>query len=486
MTPLLNLRVLISVIVFSGGVLLAIFATSAEVRQRVHPVTMPSGRVEQSWVAQYGLYNHPDVARAIAVDSSGNVYVTGTSDGYATIKYNSAGQQQWIAHYDGAGGVAIAVDGSGNIYVTGQKYIVYLQGLSEYATIKYNPDGQQQWVALYHGPTSLHDRATAIAVDASGNVYVTGESGGQGTGSDYATIKYNSAGQQQWVARYDGPGSGDDAVVGIGVDGVGNAYVTGTSYGGGGDCCDYATVKYSPTGQQLWVARYSGPENGQDGPSGIAVDGSGNVYVTGTSFDAAGTNSDYATVKYNSAGQQQWVARYDGGGVAGDEAQAIAVDASGNVYVTGVSDGAGTNVDYATIKYNSAGQEQWLARYNGPTSGPDGAYAIALDHSGNVYVTGASEGAYATVMYTSAGQQRWAARYGGGGYNGDTAWAIAVDDHSNVYVTGITGIGVTADYLTIKYSNLPTHVPRPTPPPHITPIPPPPSPRPTAAPRPSP
>lgn len=92
-----------------------------------------------------------------------------------------------------------------------------------------------------------------------------------------------------------------------------------------------------------------------------------------------------ATVKYNSAGQQQWAAYYPG------TAKAMAVDASRNVYVTGRSPGAG-NLDYATIKYNSAGQQQWIVTYNGPGNGDDQANAIAVDGSGDVYVTGASAG----------------------------------------------------------------------------------------------
>ena len=142
-------------------------------------------------------------------------------------------------------------------------------------------------------------------------------------------------------------------------------------------------------GQQQWVARYNGPVNGDDYGYAIALDNSGNIYVTGSSR-GPGTEFDYATVKYNSAGQQQWTARYTGPGNGFGEAQAIAVDGSGNVYVTGHSPGAGTADDYATIKYDSAGQQQWVARYNGAGNSGDEAHAIALDSSGNVYVTGQS------------------------------------------------------------------------------------------------
>src|SRR5205814_2070448 len=133
------------------------------------------------------------------------------------------------------------------------------------------------------------------------------------------------------------------------------------------------------------------------------------VRATSMSRETAGQDGspDYTTIKYDSAGQQQRVAQYNGTGVpAFDYAEAIAIDSSGNVYVTGESGGSGTGGDYATVKYNSSGQQQWAARYDGPVHQFDGASAIAVDGSGNVYVTGTSEGSgtsddYATVKYNS-------------------------------------------------------------------------------------
>ena len=111
-----------------------------------------------------------------------------------------------------------------------------------------------------------------------------------------------------------------------------------------------------------WVARYNGPANKFDGTRAMVIDAAGNVYVSGPSEGKKG-NVDYATIKYNSAGVQQWVARYNGTGNGEDWPYAIAVDASGNVYVTGRSLGIGTNLDYATIKYNNTGIQQWAVRY---------------------------------------------------------------------------------------------------------------------------
>ncbi|MBW6479419.1 MAG: T9SS type A sorting domain-containing protein, partial [Bacteroidales bacterium] len=110
---------------------------------------------------------------------------------------------------------------------------------------------------------------------------------------------------------------------------------------------DYATIKYNSEGEELWVAHYNIPGNSYNIGRAIAVDASGNVYVTGQS-DGIETTSDYATVKYNSDGEEQWVTRYHNDY---DYSWAIATDVSGNVYVTGSSWGSGTQYDFATIKY---------------------------------------------------------------------------------------------------------------------------------------
>jgi uncharacterized delta-60 repeat protein len=476
-------RVLLWLVIFFAGALLTLLATAKPVLVRERQLTPQMyratqdssaslGGVQEGWVARYKGPGLDDSAQAIALDGSGNVYVTGFSDGagtgqdYATIKYNSAGQKEWVARYNGPGSdwdlaQAIAVDASGNVYVTG--FSVGSGTGLDYATIKYNSAGQEQWVARYNGPGNDFDEGLAIAVDASGNVYVTGESWDPATKIDYATIKYNSAGQQQWVARYDYAAGIDNATV-IAVDSSRNVYVTGDSG------LDYATIKYSPAGQEQWVARYNGPGNDHDGATDISTDNSGNVYVTGFSVSSRG-DYDYATMKYNSSGEEQWLARYDGPGNDWDLAGSIAVDNWGNVYVTGNSVGTTyPDYDYATIKYDSAGQEQWVARYNGSDHGEDDASGLAIDGSGNVYVTGSSDGAngfpdYAMIKYNSAGQQQWVARYDGPGNSYDIARAIAVDSLENVYVTGNSFCSDTdSDYATIKYIPLPvtaTPTPRP-------------------------
>jgi uncharacterized delta-60 repeat protein len=314
------------------------------------------------------------------------------------------------------------------------------------------------WVRRYNGPGNGYDEAHAIALDDVGNVYVTGYSTGSGTGSDYATIKYNSDGDTIWVQRYNGPGNNNDWAYSLAVDGQGNVYVTGYSTGSG-TSYDYATIKYNSAGVEQWVQRYNGPGNDYDVANAIAVDGQGNVYVTGISRGST-TFYDYATIKYNSDGDTIWVRRYDGPGNSDDGAYSLAVDGQGNVYVTGYSVGSGIYLDYATIKYNSAGVEQWVAGYNGPGNSDDVARSLAVDGQGNVYVTGISRGSttfydYATIKYNSAGVEQWVQRYNGPGNGSDWAYSLAVDGQGNVYVTGYSA-GTSAypynyDYATIKY-----------------------------------
>ena len=415
------------------------------------------------WTNRYnGPGNGSDYAQAIAVDSGGNVFVTGAATvsggtyDYATIKYSGAGAPLWTNRYNGPGNgsdyaQAIGVDSDGNVFVTG--YATVSGGTYDYATIKYSGAGVPLWTNRYNGPGNGSDYARAIAVDSSNNVFVTGYSTGSGSGYDYATIKYSSGGVPLWTNRYNSPGNSADYAEAVAVDGSGNVFVTGYSTIGSGSGYDYATIKYSSAGVPLWTNRYNGPGNSDDYAQAIAVDSSGNVFVTGSSIGTGGYD-DYATIKYSGAGVPLWTNRYNGPGNSVDAAQAIAVDGNGNVFVTGNSISSGGYYDYATIKYSGAGAPLWTNRYNGPGNEYDSTAAIAVDESGNVFVTGFATVRgftfdYATIKYSGAGAILWISRYNGPGNSSDSARAIAVDSSGNVFVTGSSDS--TSDYATIKY-----------------------------------
>ncbi|MCH7760972.1 SBBP repeat-containing protein, partial [candidate division TA06 bacterium] len=305
------------------------------------------------------------------------------------------------------------------------------------------------WVRRYDGPGNGSDDTYAIAVDDSGNVYVTGSSVRSGTSWDYATIKYNSIGDTVWVRRYN-HGFGNNTPYDLALDDSGNVYVTGWSHGSGTGI-DYTTIKYNSSGDTVWVRRYNGTGNGGDVAYDLDVDESGNVYVTGYSLTSTG--SDYVTIKYNSIGDTLWVRGYNGSANYVDAARAIVVDNSGNVFVTGISE-----EDFATIKYNSNGDTVWVRKYNGPDNSYDNARDITLDEFGNIYVSGRSASTgnswdYATVKYSSTGNLEWEIRYAGPGNREDEVSDLEVDNFGNVYVTGYSvGSGTFNDFTTIKYS----------------------------------
>ncbi len=426
------------------------------------------------WAKRYnGPGNWEESPAAIAVDALGNVYVTGGSYGagpdhynsdYATIKYNADGKQLWVKRYNGPGNGedsprALAVDAQGNVYVTGASPG---KGSSfDYATIKYSPSGKRLWVRRYNGPGNGHDAATALAVDLKGNVYVTGGSLGADSGYDFVTIKYSPSGERLWLRRYNRVGNGHDAATALAVDPKGNVYATGSTEenGVGEDYCNYATVKYSAGGKLLWAKTYNGPGNRHDAACAIGVDLQGNAYVTGGSAGADYIDyADYATIKYDPGGKQLWVRRYNGPGKDADQPHALVVDGEGNAYVTGDSVGAGTSHDYATVKYDPTGKRLWVRRYNGPLNDSENPSALALDAKGNVYVTGASSGKgsssdYTTLKYSPSGERLWLKRYNNPEDGWDGARCIAVDADEHVYVTGSSfRVGSGNDYVTIKYN----------------------------------
>ena len=205
-----------------------------------------------------------DIGNSIAVDGSGNVYVTGYYQGTATFggiakisvgsndifvaKYNSSGNMQWVQSAGGPSidiGQSIAVDGSGNVYVTGYyngtatfgATTITSAGSSDIFVAKYNSSGTLQWVQSAGGTNA--DSGYSIAVDGSGNVYVTGYYYGTATfgatpitsagGGDIFVVKYNNSGSVQWVQSAGGTNA--DSGKSIAVDGSGNIYVTGYYYG---------------------------------------------------------------------------------------------------------------------------------------------------------------------------------------------------------------------------------------------------------------
>ncbi len=363
-----------------------------------------------------------DDGLGVSVDSKGNVYVTGFSDGNFDGKTNPAFEGMFL--------------------------------------VKYDKDGNKQWSKLV--TSGLSTKGLGVGVDSSDNVYVTGFSDGsfdgktnQG-GADVFLIKYDTSGNKVWSKLL---GSDDNDIgEGMSVDSAGNVYVTGFSEGNfdgktNSGKRDMFLVKYNTSGVKQWSQLLG--TSGFDEGLGVSVDSAGNVYVTGYSkgaFDAK-THSgkeDMFLIKYDSSGNKQWSKLV---GTSGDDrGHGVSVDASGNVYVTGLSEGAfdgKTNQggdDMFLIKYDSSGVKQWSKLVG--TSDDDLGYGVGVDSAGNVYVTGFSSGAFDgktnqgsadmfLIKYDSSGVKKRSKLLGTD--KDDQGLGVSVDSKGNVYVTGFSG-----------------------------------------------
>ncbi len=428
-----------------------------------------------------------DYGLSIAVDGSKNVYVTGYFEGTAdfdpgsgTSNLTSSGKEDiFIAKYDSSGallwahgiggsaddrGYGIAVDASDNVYLTGyfRETVDFdpgpgannltSAGREDIFFAKYNSSGELVW-ALGLG-ASFGDKSNSIALDASGNVYLTGSfhrtvdfDPGSGTtnlisggGSDIFFAKYNSDGNLVWAKGLSG--RNNDHGYSIKVDASENIYLTGdfietVDFDPGSGTTNLTSnghwdaffAKYNAGGELVWVKSAGG--SWIDRGSAITVDAGGNVLATGqfdgtVDFDPgsdAGNisgESDIFMVKYDSGGDLVWAKGIGAGHL--DEGKGITVDAGGNVYLTGyfrltvdfdpgseTTELTSNNVyDIFFAKYNSNGNLVWAKGVGGASS--DIGKSISMDGSGNVFLTGYFSGTVdfdpisETTQLTSAGK----------------------------------------------------------------------------------
>ncbi len=312
------------------------------------------------WSANYN-GGYDDVLIGIDVDIYGNVYVTGESQTFitgkdiVTVKFNSSGQQQWVRSYNGYStnndrGNGIKVSPEGYVYVTGGS-----EGDStdwDYITVKYDTSGNQIWARRHNGSGNFIDEAYGILVTGFAGIVITGKSWfGNNLGFGSLTISYGSDGSFNWSNSYNGDLGEKDATHFITADNNNNVIITGWSWQSG-RTIDYTTIKYTSVGFQNWVRFYDSPNHWWDLAADIKTDKHNNIYVTGGSEFDGKASEDFATVKYSPQGNELWAIRYDGPDSFGDVANSIAIDTNGNVYVTGWSRRINSGYDFCTIKYS--------------------------------------------------------------------------------------------------------------------------------------
>jgi uncharacterized delta-60 repeat protein len=417
-----------------------------------------------------GAANSDDIPFAMTTDRAGNVYVAGVETvsnylnfDFVTLKYDDRGTLQWTARYNGPGNFydfarAIAVDDAGNVYVAGDS--VGADREYDIAVIKYDANGNQLWLTRYDGPTHERDVAVGVQVDRAGQVFVGGSSGWYNN-ERLVMLKLSASGQGLWTNSYRIANRGFHQARAMALDGAGNTYLTGGT-SGETRMAAFVTTKFGPNGNLEWAAEYSGPARGGDRPNSLAVDSSGNVYVTGQSDDADGDWA-IATVKYDYAGRQLWATRYKAPHAGYHFPDAVRVDGAGNAYVSGVVaaeqfDASRPSFDFTTLKYDPLGRLLWAARHNGSPNPPLWATDLALDRDGNAYVTGAearsvSSSDFVTMKYSPDGNLLWLTPYDGPAHGADSQTLIALTQAGEVFVSGRSqGQGDQSDIVTVKYA----------------------------------
>ncbi|MBD2692079.1 SBBP repeat-containing protein [Anabaena catenula] len=409
----------------------SVFRTVNIVNQAID--TFPN--LTEQWKRQLGTSNN-DYTYDVANDQNGNIYLTGSTEGNLGGT-NVGGYDAWVA--------------------------------------KYNSSGTLQWKKQLG--TVNNDEAYNIAIDSNSNVYLTGYTTGNLSGTnvgeyDAWVAKYDTSGTLQWKQQIGTPSY--DSSMGIAIDSNSNFYLTGYTYGnlGGTNAGSYDAwvAKYNSSGTLQWKQQLG--TSGDDSTYGIAVDVNSNIYLTGyTQGNLGGTNAgdyDAWVAKYNNSGTLQWKQQL--GSDSFDAAYDLDLDSSGNIYLTGETYGnlGGTNagIDDAWIaKYSNSGTLQWKEQLGTPSY--DYSNDIAIDNSGYIYITGSTNG---NLGDTSFGNyDGWIARYDSSGTllgkeqigtaDSDGSSAITIDANNNIYLTGVTygdfggtNAGVWDAWL-LKYQN---------------------------------
>ena len=352
---------------------------------------------------------------------------------------------------------SVAIDASGNVYISGRTagdLEGTNAGINDVFLTKFDSSGNELWGKQIG--TSLHDESYSVTVDSSGNAYISGYTQGdlEGTnagGADVFLTKLDTSGNELWTEQI---GTiRDENVHSVAVDASGNAYISGYTDGdlGGTNAgsLDAFLTKFDSSGNELWTQQI-GTDN-IDGSYSVAVDSAGNAYISGvTSGGLEGPNagrSDAFLTKFDSSGNELWGKQIGTSG--NDRSHSVAVDSAGNVYISGSTAGdlEGTNAgnyDAYLTKFDSSGNELWGKQIG--SSFTDISNSVVVDSSGNAYISGYTEGdlegtfagSYEAFLtkFDSSGTELWTQQIGTS--SNDISESVAVDSSGNAYISGFT------------------------------------------------
>ncbi len=301
-------------------------------------------------------------------------------------RYDSNGNKLWSATYPHPAEyydvpLALGEDLAGGTSVlVAETHPIRFGSITQWRLLRYDRDGTLVWDRLIQDGLTV----AGLRVDGAGNAYLWGSVFTAGV-SRPALFKYDAAGSLAWTRQWLAPGAEESVFLTAALDGAGNVVLTGSSRASG-QGADYATLKFDPSGNLLW-ARTRDNSAADDRASSVSLDGAGNVVVTGLSL--SGATYQIVSVSYDPAGNERWVDTHPAGAQVG--MPQVAVSLEGAATVTG-DVWNGTDSDLVVLRIDAAGSSSWTFTLPGEGGGSDRANAIAVDANGAVAVAGTTWG----------------------------------------------------------------------------------------------
>lgn len=373
----------------------------------------PSGNIVWSRLFD-GYSNALDQCNASYLDNSGNSYITGfTSDTnlvlkMLTIKYGLSGDIMWSrvflpAGYSQGMGYSVTADNSGNVFSAGN--FTKQNGTQDIIVVKYNSNGNIADSVTYNTDILTSENTLNLLLDNAGNVFILGAIQSQALPRSVLVVKFNQSLNPVWSKTLSGSSALADMPVQMIWDNSGKLIVCMASNNAGGGL-DYGMYKLDTNSTVLNEYSYNGIGNNQDIPYAVCTDNNNNIFVTGSSRNADSLGSeDIVTIKLNSSLQQLWLKIYNGVSYGIDYGTCLTTDSENNLYVGGAYEKQDNHLGYALLKYEPAGDLQWVEQYSNLLNSEDFVYSVAVDNSHNIFLTGISFDSltdfdFATIKYS--------------------------------------------------------------------------------------
>lgn len=399
-----------------------------------------------------------------AVYTCGYINTVSSGKDLIVVKLDSNLVQQWVATYDFTGlddkANAICIDGSGNVYVTGGSF--QGSGNMDLLTIKYNSSGAQQWASRVNGTNNTNDMGTSLLFDGS-NVWVTGYVTTTGKGKDAVLLKLNgSTGATIASPKRNGTANGDDTGEKICTDGT-SVFIAGTTKNTTTNGDVFIACVNISSATLTWSISVNGTANGDESGLDCTID-NGELYVCGYTNNTT-TGNDYYFARINkSNGTVNYSNTYDGGYNGSDMATALVPDKLGNYAITGIATN-GSNNEYHTQLYSTSAL---LWTHKQPLNG---AYTstypqIAMDTiAQHFYVCGGYYNATIDgILYqlSPSGTKMWTQYHNGTNGARDVFIDLVVDGLGRIFACSPNETGTATniyDFMVIRYSQTPVYMP---------------------------